>query len=787
MTTTNSIYKKPTTAEILAKIKEAQDRLRARSPLHPAPLTATQVAVKLALPDYPTEEVWQQAWQEWLHELLLAEPEKFGNRVDLDADASNFTWNDQQQAFITIGLTGKSLNLIGPAGTGKTTTQKEFVRRMIKERKVPALHTGTKYLTAGSPGIAIIAYTRRAVANIKRAMPAAIKDNCITIHKLLEYEPVFYEEADETGTLKNKMRFIPTRTRYNPLPVTLRTIIIEEASMVSVELFSLIIDALPKVDQVQFVFLGDIQQLPPIYGSAILGYKLLELQTVELTHVYRQALESPIIRLAHHFLKGETVPTVFRDETDAELEFRRRVTKTPAAPRIRRSDVPAEWKEDPKLLIRYWQKPLSPDDALHTAALMMTTALDGGEYDPANDMILLPYNVEFGTIELNKHIAQHLNKKRGTPVWEVIAGFNKHYLSVGDKVMYDKEDAVITKITRNGNYIGKAAMKSSLTLDRWGCEHGKDVKQQQDAPSSLDIDRLLDLAASSNEDRTLDASHTVELKMAADESIVVLDKSKEINDLLLGYVLTVHKAQGCEWGKVFLILHALHSKMVSRELLYTAVTRAREQLIILCEPERNGKGGSLINGVYSQRIKGNTLAEKAEFFKGKLKEGDMFSDSPGGKKLGNIFTAREEDIVPDSLFAAQYRFCESKRAELEAKIRQCLAIATAKEPNASRLARIPLKFGVTGEAAGTAALLTQEICLNPVHTTQRYDEQLNDTIPHEVAHIVANVCYGSLSHDSIWEKVMEWFGLDGKASKYHTMGMAADIIKQQTNDNGALK
>jgi len=55
--------------------------------------------------------------------------------------------------------------------------------------------------------------------------------------------------------------------------------------------------------------------------------------------------------------------------------------------------------------------------------------------------------------------------------------------------------------------------------------------------------------------------------------------------------------------------------MLQRELLYTAVTRAREELYIICEPEMFTKG------ILSQRVKGNTLAEKAEYFKGKLEDG----------------------------------------------------------------------------------------------------------------------------------------------------------------------
>jgi ATP-dependent exoDNAse (exonuclease V) alpha subunit len=52
--------------------------------------------------------------------------------------------------------------------------------------------------------------------------------------------------------------------------------------------------------------------------------------------------------------------------------------------------------------------------------------------------------------------------------------------------------------------------------------------------------------------------------------------------------------------------------MLQRELLYTGVTRAREELYVICEPE------SFTKGITSQRIKGNTLAEKAEYFKGKV-------------------------------------------------------------------------------------------------------------------------------------------------------------------------
>jgi ATP-dependent exoDNAse (exonuclease V) alpha subunit len=56
--------------------------------------------------------------------------------------------------------------------------------------------------------------------------------------------------------------------------------------------------------------------------------------------------------------------------------------------------------------------------------------------------------------------------------------------------------------------------------------------------------------------------------------------------------------------------------MIQRELLYTGCTRAREELYCICEPD------SFEKGIQGQRIKGNTLLEKAQHFKGKLENGD---------------------------------------------------------------------------------------------------------------------------------------------------------------------
>jgi exodeoxyribonuclease V alpha subunit len=57
-----------------------------------------------------------------------------------------------------------------------------------------------------------------------------------------------------------------------------------------------------------------------------------------------------------------------------------------------------------------------------------------------------------------------------------------------------------------------------------------------------------------------------------------------LDDLELAYALTVHKSQGDEFPCVVSIVHSSHNHMAHRNLLYTAVTRARRTSIIVGDP-----------------------------------------------------------------------------------------------------------------------------------------------------------------------------------------------------------
>lgn len=56
-------------------------------------------------------------------------------------------------------------------------------------------------------------------------------------------------------------------------------------------------------------------------------------------------------------------------------------------------------------------------------------------------------------------------------------------------------------------------------------------------------------------------------------------------DLELAYAITVHKSQGSEYNAVILVLGDCYQKLCFRNLLYTAVTRAKKQLIIVGSEE----------------------------------------------------------------------------------------------------------------------------------------------------------------------------------------------------------
>ncbi|MBR2714786.1 MAG: ATP-binding domain-containing protein, partial [Ruminococcus sp.] len=70
------------------------------------------------------------------------------------------------------------------------------------------------------------------------------------------------------------------------------------------------------------------------------------------------------------------------------------------------------------------------------------------------------------------------------------------------------------------------------------------------------------------------------VKVSFDDKIAMYD-TDSLSDLELAYACTVHKSQGNEFEAVVMPIHNFPPQLMYRNLLYTAVTRAKKMLILV--------------------------------------------------------------------------------------------------------------------------------------------------------------------------------------------------------------
>ena len=489
-------------------------------------------------------------------------------------NTQSIVWDEAQRAAIENIREMRSFVLTGAAGTGKTTCVNAGLRALHEEKKLRTEvfrdpHGGINDQSA-KYAIAIVAFTNRAVNNMTTRLQESDPelyniycDNYMTVHKLLEYAPEYYEEWDEkTRSYRTKVRFEPRRTKENKLP--LQCLIVEEAGMLDMFLWRKLRDALP--DDCAIIFLGDIHQLRPVFGDSILAFATRDLPVVKLEKVYRQALQSPIIAAAYNILNLRTPQNGTNEHTGDSfriIPFTKRVHQLAAK----------------KAFISLLRK-----------------AYLQGDYNPSEDIVLSAFNKqECGTKILNAEIAQFLDEEaraRGEKriVHEVIAGFEKHYFAIGDRVYVEKMDGRIVDIRRNGTYFGNIPLEASETLTRFGIYTGAE-SEGEGFDSNIDAlfemspagDALMNVDNATNaeeDDRVRAASHVIDVELE-NGATITLSSAGEVNAMSLGYAITTHKAQGCEFERVFVLLHDRHTLVASNEWLYTAVTRARKHCYII--------------------------------------------------------------------------------------------------------------------------------------------------------------------------------------------------------------
>lgn len=559
--------------------------------------------------------------------VTMAKPYQGNNDKSEDVNNKKITLNKEQQQAYDMAMRGQNFVLTGAAGTGKTTCTQTIITNIQQCSHIVPLSASTKHLMRGAPAIVICGYTNKAVNNIRKKLPKYLQAHCITMHKLIEFMPVYYDIIAPDGSLKKTMRFEPSYHAMNKLP-HISTIIYEEASMIGTDLFQQVISALPYPTRTQHIFLGDINQLPPIFGQSILGFKLIDLPVIELIQVYRQALKSPIIALATAIRKNR-IQDLATFEHSHGVAFSPLITRTLS----KANPIAIDCGTDGTLTVKPYAQRIHFNIAQPTLADWLCREIDSGSFLVAEDMVLIPWNQQFGTIQFNKYIAQHISQKAGQPVQEVIARGQKTYWAIGDKVFINKLEGFITKIEPTIGYAGRIPALASLTMDRNGKdsanpEHNKHMLR--DAALSLE---LLEMGTSSNDEEQKNAaSHTISIYIPDTDETVSISTAGDINNLIFAYALTVHKSQGSEWRKVVVMLHALHNRTVSRELLYTAVTRASKHLVIFCEADiKVGKDvfrNTIQQATEKPEIVGDTLEQKLEFFKQKLAEQKSIAAQP---------------------------------------------------------------------------------------------------------------------------------------------------------------
>lgn len=575
-------------ADILAA-KRLIDQARQNN-LAPEAEEADLPSMEVKAGDFESTEVYEEPESDSVTPVELAA--EIEAEVELKENLKNESFslsvvlNEEQLAAKEMAFMGKSFALTGAAGTGKTTAQRAIAEALLEDGRLSTSTFKTyneegerKYVSA--PSIAFCAFTRRAASNLAKAVHKSpflaerLQHNIMTIHSLLEFEPESYFDIEEQ---KDKFRFFPKRTAENPLNIT--HLVIEESSMLdAMTLWGYLYDALPP--GVQIIFIGDINQLPPVFGPSILNYALVQLPVIELKKVYRN--QGIVLENAHHILKGEPL------EEDSNFVIIRG-----------------------KAQVQQGQETTSRALGTLFNSWLDIIGSDGKpEYDPDDCIILSPFNVQpLGTDNLNKWIAQHLGARRKAIVHEIIAGFNKLYLAVGDRVMVNKMDGVITDIYRNPAYYGKEPQLAGSDLTRFGVR----ILGQQghDSLDELGLDYAnfsLEALEKEKAERKNQATHVVTVLLdngKTEELKVTGDFGTQ--SFSLGYALTVHKAQGSEWRKVFIILHKDQAIMLYRELFYTAVTRARTKVTIIA------KDHIIEKAIRNQRIKGDSMQDKIEYF-----------------------------------------------------------------------------------------------------------------------------------------------------------------------------
>lgn len=237
-------------------------------------------------------------------------------------------------------------------------------------------------------------------------------------------------------------------------------------------------------------------------------------------------------------LESGVIPSVKLDEVFRQAGESRIVTN---AHRINKGEMPLE--NDSKTDFFFMGR--TSEAALETICELCSGRLNKAYgFDSINDIQVLSPSRKgiVGTINLNRVLQSRLNPPSKDKKEKA---FGERIFREGDKVIQTRNNYDMIWSTPDGSE------------DGFGIYNG-------------DIGTILDISA---KNKTLSI-------LFDDNKIVEYDFSS-VEDLEIAYALTVHKSQGSEWSAVIVPVCSFPPMLMTRNLLYTAVTRARLLAILV--------------------------------------------------------------------------------------------------------------------------------------------------------------------------------------------------------------
>ena len=309
------------------------------------------------------------------------------------------------------------------------------------------------------------------------------------------------------------------KDEYQGTPIDADLVIVDEMSMVDMFLMNYLVSAIYK--GTKLILVGDSDQLPSVGPGSVLK-DLIEserITTIHLDKVFRQAAKSQIVVNAHRVNEGE-----FFISKDELLE---------------------DSKDDFFTIVEQNQEKM-----LYQILSLCTGRLQSyGDYDFfKNIQILTPTKKGMlGTKELNMYLQNALNPEDR---FKSEKRANGVIYRVGDRIMQVKNNYDITW------------EKENLQKEE-GIEYGTGVFNGE-IGTIIEID---------------EKEKCVVIKFD-DEKVAIYGYS-DLEQIEHSYAITIHKAQGSEFDVVIMCVPRTAPILLTRNLLYTGITRAKELLIVV--------------------------------------------------------------------------------------------------------------------------------------------------------------------------------------------------------------